>query len=778
LRLVFNRIGVPAQTPFIPDVFQLDALANIAHSDVLVSAPTGAGKTWIAVEAMRAVLQEGRRAWYASPLKALSNSKYHEFCHEFGSEHVGVITGDRKENTDASIIVGTTEILRNQLYDSMNSALDFRSDIVILDEAHYLGDRDRGVVWEEVMIYLPARVRLLMLSATIPNADEIAAWLGHIRRHPCVVVRTDTRPVPIQPVYLLPNGELLPIGGPHGVSEKIERFMAAAPQSKFKRHAVTINYEHMLETLHTYNLLPAVFFLKSRMDCNTALHACRRRLLSSERTRLVESRLTELLHEYPFLVNYPQLQFIRQHGLAAHHGGQLPHWKVLVEKMMQDGLLDAIFSTSTVAAGVNFPARTVVLVQSDRFNGKEFVSLSATELHQATGRAGRRGMDKIGFAVIVHGPYQNPHLINELFSRQPEPIESQITINFSMCLNLLLSQRPEEIRTLLNASFATFQSTQSLRDLEKRHSDLERALQDFLRDSLCANAEEVNTRTCQRHEGYTRLKRLTKKKKKLIKALQKTGLDLAQDPAIADITQKIAQLNAGLRELPCTKCTCFDLCHRQGNSAMLQLVRDIVWVADTLYEARNRLWNAFQRHYAFLRLNGFADENGRLTPDGIWASRLRLDQPLIIAELIRRKALDGLTPELLAGIIAVFVNDKYRDIDIDSTYGWNKRPLMEAYFRMKSVVDEMIECKKQHQFDVPVIQFWPAAALYTWASGDAWEDVIRFTSVDEGDLAMLVYRTADNLRQLASLQDTHPDLAGKARECIKLLLREPVILPA
>ena len=174
------------------------------------------------------------------------------------------------------------------------------------------------------------------------------------------------------------------------------------------------------------------------------------------------------MREYPFLADHPQLQQVLCHGLGSHHGGQLPHWKVVIEKLMNEGQLDAIFSTSTVAAGVNFPARTVVLVQSDRFNGKEFVSLSATDLHQAVGRAGRRGKDKIGFAVMVHGPFQDPHLIDKLLADPPEPIDSQIKINFSMCLNLLLSQSPREIHTLLELSFASFQKSDSLHALEDR----------------------------------------------------------------------------------------------------------------------------------------------------------------------------------------------------------------------------------------------------------------------------------------------------------------------
>ena len=181
-------IGRPEPSAFHPDPFQLQALENILLQDVLVSAPTGSGKTWIALEATRDFLSRGLRTWYATPLKALSNAKLIEFGLELGSDKVGILTGDRKENYDAPVIVGTTEILRNQLYDSMETGKDVEVDLVILDEAHYLGDPDRGVVWEEVLIYLPPRVRILLLSATISNADEIAKWLENIRKSPCKVV--------------------------------------------------------------------------------------------------------------------------------------------------------------------------------------------------------------------------------------------------------------------------------------------------------------------------------------------------------------------------------------------------------------------------------------------------------------------------------------------------------------------------------------------------------------------------------------------------------------
>ncbi|HEX8492788.1 MAG TPA: DEAD/DEAH box helicase [Pyrinomonadaceae bacterium] len=212
LRRLLEGIGTPAPAPFKPDPFQLEALSALEHEDVLVTAPTGSGKTWIAREEIRRLLDAGRRAWYTSPLKALTNSKYQEFTEEFGAERVGILTGDRKENGDAPLIVGTTEIYRNQLFDSLRSGSNIRADLVVLDEAHYLADEERGHVWEEAIILSPPRVRLLLLSATIGNAEEFAAWISEVRGVPCgVVARPGARPVPLRAAFLLPDGQLLPL---------------------------------------------------------------------------------------------------------------------------------------------------------------------------------------------------------------------------------------------------------------------------------------------------------------------------------------------------------------------------------------------------------------------------------------------------------------------------------------------------------------------------------------------------------------------------------------
>ena len=229
VKKLLEGIGTPSPLPFKPDPFQLEALAALELNDVLVTAPTGSGKTWIAREEIRRLLENGKRSWYTTPLKALTNSKYQEFIDEFGADRVGILTGDRKENSEAPLIVGTTEIYRNQLFDSLRGGSEVTSDLVVLDEAHYLADEDRGHVWEEAIILTPPRIRLLLLSATIGNAYDFASWLEEVRGIACQVISgPPKRPVPLRSAVLLPDKRLLPLLNDAGklnseIAQMIER---------------------------------------------------------------------------------------------------------------------------------------------------------------------------------------------------------------------------------------------------------------------------------------------------------------------------------------------------------------------------------------------------------------------------------------------------------------------------------------------------------------------------------------------------------------------------
>ena len=744
LRSIFRKIGVPEPEPFRADPFQREALELIKDYDVLVSAATGSGKTWIASQAIQSCLAEGLSVWYASPLKALSNSIYQEFCHEFGPSNCGILTGDRKENTRAPVIVGTTEILRNQLYDAMHEGTGIRADLVILDEAHYLSDPDRGVVWEEVLIYLPSSVRLLLLSATVSNAEEVCEWLREIRGNPNRVVRSEERPVPLEMLFLFNEGLIVPLTGKKGLGPKVKKFLTSrgGGWGRWKKP----DYGRIIRQLRELNLLPAIFFLKSRSDCDRAIFTCLQSDIEPRINASLKQATSAFLRDFPHLEGHRQMGPLLESRVGSHHGGQLPYWKALIEKMMSKGYLEAIFSTSTVAAGVNFPARTVVLVQSDRYNGREFADLTATDFHQMVGRAGRRGKDRIGFGVVIPGLHQDLQLLSELNNARPEPLVSQIHINFSMTLNLLLSHTPLEVRDLIGLSFASFQERETGPFVKRRWDELISKLEKILSGGKCDTADPYE----------------------ILENIQKR----------LELKKEVRQLSRSIRygTIPCETCAQVRICHGKEKNPLMKLLRDLQSLGMQMEGMGGGLWLSFKRHVRFLQETGFVDQANRLTPDGHWASKLRLDQPLLIAEAIRRGALNNVSPEIMAGGLAPFVWDRTLELEpmVDGVFDLTE--IKDKFNKTIEHIENIKELKSRRGFESSPILFWPAAVLFMWARNVPWEQLLTYVPVNEGDMASLIMRTADHLRQIANLEETHPQLSAVAANAIELILREPVYI--
>src|SRR5664280_608784 len=417
------------------DDFQAQACRALeAGEGVLVAAPTGAGKTVVGEFAVYLALRDGRKCFYTTPVKALSNQKYADLVARHGGAAVGLLTGDNTINGAAPVVVMTTEVLRNMLYGG--SAALRGLGYVVMDEVHYLSDRFRGAVWEEVIIHLPESVRLVSLSATVSNTEEFADWLVTVRG-PTTVIVEEHRPV--------------------------------RPRSRGSRGSGVPSRVEVIERLDAEGLLPAITFVFSRVGCDAAVAQCLRaglRLNSPEERaaarELVEQRTAEIPAEDLRVLGYWEWRDGLERGIAAHHAGMLPTFKEVVEELFGRGLVKAVFATETLALGINMPARSVVLEKLVKWNGETHVELTAGEYTQLTGRAGRRGIDVEGHAVVLWTPGFDPEQVAGLASTRTYPLRSSFRPSYNMAVNLVGSMGREAARVLLESSFAQFQADRAV----------------------------------------------------------------------------------------------------------------------------------------------------------------------------------------------------------------------------------------------------------------------------------------------------------------------------
>ncbi|QEU95535.1 DEAD/DEAH box helicase [Streptomyces kanamyceticus] len=511
------------------DPFQIEACQALeAGKGVLVAAPTGSGKTIVGEFAVHLALLQGKKCFYTTPIKALSNQKYADLAKRYGADKVGLLTGDNSVNSDAPVVVMTTEVLRNMLYSGSQSLLNL--GYVVMDEVHYLSDRFRGAVWEEVIIHLQESVTLVSLSATVSNAEEFGDWLDTVRGDTEVIV-SEHRPVPLfqhvlagRRMYdLFEEGE----GQKKAVNPDLTRMarMEASrsynPRDRRKGKMIreadrererrqrsriwTPGRPEVIERLDSEGLLPAITFIFSRAACEAAVQQCLYAglRLNDDGARMrvreiVEERTGSIPNEDLHVLGYYEWLEGLERGIAAHHAGMLPSFKEVVEELFVRGLVKAVFATETLALGINMPARSVVLEKLVKWNGEQHADITPGEYTQLTGRAGRRGIDVEGHAVVLWQRAMSPEHLAGLAGTRTYPLRSSFKPSYNMAVNLVDQFGRHRSRELLETSFAQFQADKSVVGISRQVQKNEEGLEGYQASMTCHLGD---------FEEYARLRR-------------------------------------------------------------------------------------------------------------------------------------------------------------------------------------------------------------------------------------------------------------------------------
>lgn len=808
--------------PFELDAFQQDANEALeAGSNVLVAAPTGAGKTVVADFAIYLAQQRNVKAFYTTPIKALSNQKYHDLVDMYGADKVGLLTGDTSINSEADIVVMTTEVLRNMLYEHSTTlnALGY----VILDEVHYLADRFRGPIWEEVIIHLPQSVRIIGLSATVSNVEDFADWIESVRGDTKLVV-SEHRPVPLDQYVLLQKDprtepELFDLYRRDDMGEQTvkmnarlmnrldeldcmearraradahdrsERRRDRGSKCKFVRKPERYQPRRwaVVDELNFLGMLPAIYFVFSRNGCDEAVDQCLNaglRLTTDEealRIRKIVDEMIEgqLTREDLKTLHFPQFRYALEEGFAAHHAGMIALFKQIVERLFEEGLIKCVFATETLALGINMPARSVVVEKLEKYNGTGIVPLTPGEYTQLTGRAGRRGIDTIGNAIVVDHRDFKPETAVALSSKRVYPLHSSFKATFNMAVNLLNSSDYETARDTLDHSFAQWEANESAWDLEACIGKLRKAIAGY-EEAMANDAGDM----VELLRIRMKLSDLQKNERRRLKhEVFKSNEERSR--AFRRLDAQIAQLKEQEANHPAKQSPDFKTLMKWGHR----------WVRETKelerleyrYESRtSSVARQFDRICHSLEVLGYletADENGhidyRLTEYGQLLRRLYTERDLVLAQAITHGIFDDLNaPELAAVMSSLLYEPRRGEGGEPRRYpGGPRGRVMQAANALRDMDGQIIALCEANGLEnyLQPLDFGIVDLMYNWAYGDSLSEVLEHSDMTGGDFVRTAKRIADVLQQIAVaepyLGEGGAELAAVAHEAYERVNR-------
>ncbi len=757
--------------PFELDDFQKEACECISNKkSVVVCAPTGAGKTVIAQHAIHCALKEGKKVFYTTPLKALSNQKFNDFSEKYGADNVGLLTGDTSHNRGAQIVVMTTEVFRNMLYGTnFGSVSDNLKDVgyVILDEVHYMNDEQRGTVWEESIIYCPTNVQIVALSATVANADKLTEWINTVHSK-TELINTDFRPVPLRYFYFDSSQphNLLPLLTPNGtLNKKIK------PEKKeFKRGKVVQKksvVKDVVRNLHERDMLPAIYFTFSRKKCDEQMERCAELCLV---TKQEQDQIREIIDEYIaenyYLYKNKHIEYLLQ-GVASHHAGLLPGWKVLVEKLFQKGLIKVVFATETLAAGINMPARSTVISSISKRTDSGHRILTPSEFLQMSGRAGRRGMDEIGYVTIIGSAFQTPEEVAELVLSPANDLESKFSPSYSMVLNLLQRFSLEEAKELVLKSFGYFSSNSRIEPLLM--------LKEFNQEKI----DECNSFTCwckRTNEDlleYNKVRDMYVQNRKTLKVIQKQEKKKNRplSPEVIEFSNKTKDLLNKMHSYECDTCKLFKK-HMKSIDVLMRYLQKQKALDKEIEKQKDIFWNKFLAHRAVLLDYGYI-QNDYPTEQGITISQLRSENELFLARIIFSGVLENLTPAELASVIcAITTEDMRADLYSQLPFSPTVRKTLNKIKDIKRDVDKK---QKNHDVEDPMyVNGFYSPLIEMWVNGAEWDSIIDEVDMGEGDIVRSFKRVVDVLRQFCTISNVPEALVFTAREAIEMIQRSPI----